>query len=366
MEKSNIVMFYPFISPEAKDELMRTLDSRWIGQGPRVDRFERAFAEKFEIPDDYRAVALNSGSSALDTAIDLLDLGPGDEVITTPLTCTATNIPLLRKGVRLVFADIDPSTLCLSAEDLVSKITAKTKAITNVHLGGIENDLSFVEEQFNIPVIDDCAQAIGIFTKVSFSCYSFQAIKTLTTGDGGMLVCNNAEAAHTAKLLRWFGIDRDVKRAARWQPYVAREITHDIERLGHKRQMTDLAAALGLGGLKAYDRIIAAREAIFDIYRDIRTPGFRLVDAAPGKKNVYWLATAIVDRRDAFVEKLQGHGIETNTVHVRNDIYRIFGGNRHNLPVMNDLEESYISIPIHNHMTTDDAFYIRKAIEEGW
>jgi perosamine synthetase len=181
-----------------------------------------------------------------------------------------------------------------------------------------------------------------------------------------MLVCNNAEAARTAKLLRWFGIDRDAKRAARWQPYVAREITHDIERLGHKRQMTDLAAALGLGGLRAYDRIIAAREAIFDIYRDIRIPGFRLVDAAPGKKNVYWLATAIVDRRDAFVEKLQGHGIETNTVHVRNDIYRIFGGNRNNLPVMNDLEESYISIPIHNHMTTDDAFYIRKAIEEGW
>lgn len=361
-EKKKIVMFHPFVTEAQRKAVNETLKTRWIGQGPKVDQFEEDFKKKFKIP---YAVAVNSGSAAIETVCDLLDLSPGDKVITTPLTCTATNLPFARRGCQLLFADIRKDTLNIdpdSVERLI-ELNPDVKLIINVHLGGIKSDLP---SHASIPTLDDAAQALGIYrgNAANYTAYSFQAIKHITTGDGGMFVCRNEEEYRDAKLLRWFGIDREKKIAANWEPIMhEREMTFDIELLGWKRQMTDIAASMGIEGVKAYDAIMEKRRQIFEVYRSIKVGGFRLVDS---EENVYWLATALVDRRADFRKKLADRGVETNLVQVRNDIYKVFGGQRLTLPNLNEIENQYISIPLHNVMTVEDAQYIKQVIEEGW
>ena len=171
-----IDLFRPYIPEGCKEAMVSTLSTRWIGQGPKCDTFEQMFKAKFNVEFP---VSMNSGSAALETAYELAGITNGDEVITTPLTCTATNIPLLRMGAKIVWADIDKNTLCVNKSDILRKITARTKAIVNVHLGGIDNNLG----DMPVPIISDACQALGVFNG-DYTCCSFQAIKHITTGDG--------------------------------------------------------------------------------------------------------------------------------------------------------------------------------------
>ena len=342
----------PYVPPGAIEEVLDTLNSRWIGQGPKVDRFEKEFEKKFLVEN---AVAVNSGTAALELAYELIGIGPGDEVITTPLTCTATNIPLVRRGARIVFADIRKDNLNIDKEDIRRKITARTKAIVMVNLNGIDSQPEVFfrpgpGDDLRIRVVVDSAQALGNFGG-DYTVCSFQAIKQITTGDGGMLVCRDPEDACKAKLLRWFGIDRELKIKNNWQPYKQRAILYDIELAGYKFQMNDIAASLGLAGLRAYDDILEHRRAVFEIYRQ-RLP---VVD---GENNRYGYACLLVENRDSFAEAMAAAGIETNVLQVRNDAYRIFLPFRTTLPNMDWVEPRYICIPLHNHLTLDDARYI--------
>lgn len=340
------------------------LHSRFIGQGPKVDLFEREFEKRFKLVEK-SAVSVNSGTAALETAYDLIGLKAGDEVISTPLTCTATNIPLIRRGVKIVWADILPSTLCIDPVDVHAKITPKTKAIVQVHLGGIMADVGFQ----HVPVVSDAAQALGIFNG-DFTCNSFQSIKHITTGDGGMLVIhqrngNNERDRNNAKLLRWFGIDREKKIRNNWQAFRERAMTFDIQIPGHKRHMTDIAAAMGIAGLLHYDHVIDTRARQFQIYKE-RLSGFAGITVVDGSKNTHWLATILVENRDEFAKAMFEADIDTNLVQLRNDIFKLFGGKRADLPVMNELEEKYISIPIGPHLTDENIHYVCDRIQEGW
>ena len=352
-----IDLFYPYVPREAIDEVVDTLHSRFVGQGPRVERFEKEFCNLFGVR---YAISLNSGTSALETAYDLIGLKEDDEVITTPLTCTATNLPLVRRKCKIVWADIDENTLCISPKDVEFKTTPNTKAIVQVHLGGIKSMVQYSE----VPIVSDACQALGIFSG-DYSCFSFQAIKHITTGDGGMLVVHSERQRNEAKLLRWFGIDRDKKIRNDWQAYKERRMTFDIKFPGMKRHMTDIAAAMGIAGLKHYEDIISHRQNIFGIYKNglQGIDGIRLVD---GIENTYWLATVIVERRDDFAKMMFAEDIDTNMVQVRNDIYKIFGGKRAELPIMNELEDKYISIPLNMKVTEDDANFIVGKIKGGW
>ncbi len=360
-----IDLFRPYVP---YDECMRNLGevlrSRYVGQGPKVDLFERAFERKFGISKK-NAIFLNSGTAALETVHDLLGLKAGDEVITSPLTCTATNIPLVRRGVKIVWADILPDTLCIDPIDVHSKITKKTKAVVQIHLGGIKADVGHL----HVPVISDAAQALGIFNG-DFTACSFQAIKHITSGDGGMLIChsatrNNERDRNNAKLLRWFGIDREKKVRNHWQAYTERKMTFDIQLPGHKRQPTDIDAAMAFAGLEKYDFIMEIRSRQFAIYKERleSIDGIKLVD---GPENKYWLATVLVERRDDFAKAMFEADIDTNLVQLRNDIFKLFGGTRTDLPVMNELEGKYISIPLGPHLRDDDILYVCEKIKEGW
>lgn len=352
-----IDLFYPFVPREAIEAVDDVLRSRFIGQGPKVDQFEKEFCKFFNVK---YAVSVNSGTSALETAYDLIGLKEGDEVISTPLTCTATNLPLIRRGVKIVWADILESTLCIDPLDVKSKLTDKTKAIVQVHLGGIKADVGMS----HIPIVSDAAQALGIFTG-NYTCCSFQAIKHLTTCDGGMIVTDTERHRNEAKLLRWFGIDRSKKIKNNWQAYRERKMTFDIKFPGTKRHMTDVDAAMGIVGLKNYTMVIQHRKNIFNIYKEglKGLDGIKLID---GAENTYWLATVLVERRDDFAKMMFENDIDTNVVQVRNDIYKVFGGKRTDLPVMNSVEDKYLSIPLTMNVTEENAQYIVDMIQRGW
>lgn len=350
----NIPLFYPHIPGNTAIEIAKVLEGKWIGQGDKVEEFEQAIGAKFNLK---YPLFVNSGTSGLELSYELLNLKPGDEVITTPLSCTATNIPLLRRGIKIVWADIYPTTLCLNPHDVKNKITKKTKAIVNVDLGGVRSDIG----KMPVPVVTDAAQAIGA-NHGDYVVYSFQAIKHFTTADGGLLACPTKNDYIRAKKLRWFGIDRDKKAKAGWQAYKERQMTFDIEEAGFKYQPTNIDAVMGLCGLAEYDKILAHRKEIFTFYKT-ELDNFHGITVVDGEENVYWLATLLVPNRDEFAKRLAEAGIETNLVQLRNDIFKIFGGKRQNLPGMDYVEDKYISIPLHTHMTMSDAEYIVKTIK---
>jgi dTDP-4-amino-4,6-dideoxygalactose transaminase len=352
-----VKLFKHYIPKEAGKEISKLLQGDFIGQGKVVDEFEDEFCRVFK---QAFAISVNSGTAALETAYDLIGLKEGDEVISTPLTCSATNIPLLRKGVNIVWADVLEDTLTIDPWDVRSKITEKTKAIVQVHLGGIKADVGEVQ----IPVVSDACQALGVFNG-TYTCCSFQAIKHITTGDGGMITMRSKEDYHKAKLLRWFGIDREKKIACGWQAYKEREMTFDIEVLGYKRHMNDICATLGLIGLKHYQTILNYRKKLFDIYKNelYGVDGIKLID---GKVNTYWLCTVLVNRRDDFAKMLKENGVETNMVQIRNDLYKIFGGKRAELPVLDRIENQYLSLPIGQHVTENQVKRTCSLIKKGW
>lgn len=348
-------LFYPFIPyTEIMDELSDTLRGRWIGQAHKVDKFEKKFGNKYgyEYP-----LFLNSCSSALELAYHLIGISEGDEVITPVLTCTATNIPLLRRKAKIVFADISDN-LTVSYEDIKKKITKKTKAIIVVSLGGLECDKRIFKlaKEKNIPVVNDAAQYLGK-VQGDYVCYSFQSIKHITTADGGMLVLDNKEEYERAKKLRWFGIDRELKVRHNWQPWERREMTFDIEEAGYKFQPTDIDACFGLAGLKYANPIIKYRKELCEEYQ----ANLHLKTICGG---TCWLMGVITENRDELAAKLKESEIETNVVHLRNDIFEIFGGKRQDLPKMNKLEEKYLYLPLNPFITKKDVKFICKQINK--
>jgi len=352
-----INLFRPYVTEEAIEQVSKVLCSPCITQGSKVDLFEWEFANLFKVDNP---ISVNSGTSALEIAYDLIGLKKGDEVITTPLTCAATNIPLLHRGVKIVWADILEDTLCINPVDVRSKITEKTKAVVQVHLGGVGADVGNVHK----PVVSDACQALGIFTG-DYTCCSFQAIKHITTGDGGMLVVNDIEKYHKAKLMRWFGIDRCRPIVKEWQSYRTRMMNFDIEVLGGKKHMNDIAATLGLIGLTQYSAILEYRRKQFNLYKRLLEgiEGIKIVD---GKANTYWLFTVLVERRDDFAKMLFDADIECNVVNVRNDVYKIFGGKKADLPILASIEDKYVCLPIGMHVTEEDVEYICRQIRKGW
>lgn len=365
----NIVLFRPHVPKEAAAALARCLESRWLGQGPVVANFEEEFATKFAL--GAVAVAVNSGTSALHLAYLLADIGPGDEVITPVFTCTATSIPLLQLGARVRFADVQPATLNIEPASIRARISENTKAIICVHYGGLPCDMDellSISREFGISLIQDNAHALGatyrgkqLANLTPLSMFSFQAIKHITTGDGGMLTVDDPELARKAKRLRWFGIDREAKQAGVWE--------NDITEVGYKYQMTDLAATLGITALDEFDETLALRRRLLRQYADeLRdVAGMHIVGAGfDDREHAAWLATVLVEDRNNLVVKLRGERIESGLVHYRNDMYSVFAASREEFPNMDSIQDKYLCLPLHTHMTPDDVTRVCSVIKRGW
>jgi perosamine synthetase len=368
-EGEGIMLFYPHVPKTAIAAVTEVLQSRWIGQGPKVAQFESEFEAKFA--GKGKALAVGSGTDALHLAYILAGLKPGDEVITPVFTCTATTIPFLYMGVIFRFADVDPKTLNINVNHVRELVNDRTRAIVCVHYGGLPCDMDellAIGKEYNIPVIEDAAHALGATyrgKKVGeispFTMFSFQAIKALTTGDGGMLVLQDRDIVPQAERIRWFGIDRSNKQKGTWE--------NDIWEVGYKYQMTDIGAAMGLAGLHEFDQTLATRQKLFQAYRRglKGAEGITLMGAdATDRTHAAWLCTALVERRENFMKKLRDRKVESGQVHYRNDRYSVLGGRRDDLPHMDAIEENYIVLPLHMHMKEQDVDYVCDVIKSGW
>jgi perosamine synthetase len=369
-ESEGIVLFHPHVPERAIEGVTEVLHSRWIGQGPKVAQFEKEFTQRFAGAGT--SIAVGSGTDALHLAYILAGLKPGDQVIVPVFTCTATNIPFLYMGVIVRFADVDPETLNINVAHVRALMNEKTKAIVCVHYGGLPCDmdeLHTIAKEYNIPVIEDAAHAPGATYKgkkigeiSQFTMYSFQAIKHITTGDGGMLTIQDHSLIPMAERIRWFGIDRSNKQKGTWE--------NDITEVGYKYQMTDISAAMGLASLHEFDDILSHRQKLFEAYKVglAGANGIKLIGTqATDRTHAAWLCTALVEKNRAdFMRSLRDKKIESSQVHYRNDRYSIFGGRRNDLPNMDAIEENYIVLPLHTKMTTDNVAYICDVVKQGW
>ena len=363
------VLFHPYISKNSLKNVRRVLSGRWIGQGPLVDKFENKFQTMFG--KKHFCLSTGSGTDALHLSYLLAGLKKGDEVIAPLFTCTATNIPFLYMGVKIKFADIDPNTMNISVSSVKKLVNKKTKAIICMHYGGLPCDIDELQKicnKFKIPLIEDAAHALGATFKKKpigsisdFTMFSFQAIKHITTADGGMLCIKNKNLIKKAKRIRWFGIDREKKQNATWE--------NDIFEVGYKYQMTDLGASIGIEGLKDFKKILSYRNQIFEIYRDklFKNKNILCVDKDDGKRtHAAWLFTIISRKKDLIQKKLREKRIETNQVHFRNDKYSIFKkfvkGKK--FPNMDYAENKYLAIPVHHKVSIKKAKYIADLINK--
>lgn len=343
-----IGLFKPYMSWRARFYAFKVLLGDMIGEGPVVKQFEKEFSERFDLTT--YGVAVNSGTSALELAYYLAGIGPECEVITTVLTCTATNIPLLHTGCKVVFADIDED-LNISVQDVESKITPRTKAIVFTHFGGNNRGLHQLVrlcEKRKITLIEDAAQAVGsnFWGRADFTAVSFQAIKSLTSVDGGMLICRREEDRLRARKLRWYGYDRDLKHKTG---------DTDLTEAGWKFHMNDMTAAVGLGNLRAFDKPLRHRLKLAKVYKQY------------GITCHSWLAIGMLKPTSSlgvFRMQMAENGIDVGQHHFRNDKYTIFKNSKTQLPKMDELENLYVFLPYHTGVSTVQAHRIGKLYQQ--
>lgn len=331
-------LFKPFMSYEAIENVNRVLRSEQIAEGEEVKLFEKELGEKLK---KQNILTMNSGTSALELAYELAGIGVGDEVITPVLTCTATNLPLIHRGAKIVFADTYYD-LNVDIDDVKRKITDQTKAIVFVHFGGNSRGLKELVELCNergIKLIEDAAQAIGSYYwgVGDFTAVSLQAIKTITSGDGGLLITKSREDYERAKRLRWFGIDRDAKQ---------RGENPDVTEAGYKYHMNNISAGIGRGNLLHLDGLMKHQEMLAGIYRSY------------GLFAHTWLAGGRTDNYEALRKELNEAGFEMGQHHYRNDRYSVFGGIVSDCTIMDEIETKYFFVPFHFDIDYKDAHTI--------
>ena len=366
--KNTVSLFYPHIPKNYLKVLKKVFSGRWVGQGPLVDKLEKIFSTKFA--NNMSSVAVGSGTDALHLAYILSEIKKDDEIICPIFTCTATNIPLLYIGAKIKFADVNPDTLNISIESVKNLITKKTKAIVFVNYAGLPcelNELNKIAKKNKLILIQDAAQSLGatykkksITSYADYTIFSFQAIKHVTSGDGGMLVLKNKNLAKKALRIRWFGIDRPKKQGGTWE--------NDIKEVGYKYQMTDIGASILLESIKEFKKITAHRKKIFNTYLKnlSKNKKIKIVNSKGNFVHAHWIFTIILDRKDFLQKKLRLKSIETNQVHFRNDKYSIFNKfvKNRKFKNMDKVENKYLTLPIHTKMNVADAFKISNLINK--
>jgi len=394
--KENIIpLFKVFMANETSEEVSKVLMSGFIGQGPKVEDFESLLKGYF---NNSNVVTTNAATSAEHIALHMLKrpeknvkgyhgvafvenqwdgIGPEDEVLTTPLTCTATNWPILANGMKLKWVDVDPNTCNMDLDDLERKISPTTKVIMVVHWGGYPVDLDRLKEiqekayqlhGFKPAVIEDCAHAFGSTykgTKIgshgNICTFSFQAIKHLTTGDGGCALFPYENQVKRAKLLRWYGIDREDNRKDF-------RCESDISEYGFKFHMNDINATIGINNLPGVKVNINTTIDNANFYNQelADVSGVTLLENKSDRQSSYWIYTMKVERQQDFMDKMKECNIMVSRVHERNDIHSCMSEFKTDLPNLDKLVKEMICIPVGWWVTPEDRQYIVDCIKDGW
>lgn len=358
------------ISKNAINYIKNVLDTTFLSEGKLVREFEATLAKQMGFVNP---IAVNSGTTALHLALVLAGIKEGDEVIIPPQTFIATGLAVLMQKATPVFCDIQYDTGNMCPISLESKITDKTKAIIPVHWGGYPCDMDEINEianKNNLLVIEDAAHAIGATYKgelvgslSDFTTFSFQAVKHLTTGDGGAVCCKSENAFERGMRLRWFGIDRKNSK-----PSILGEREYDLKEMGYKYHLNDYAAALGLANLEDIEMILNRRREIADYYdQELKSvPGLTMLKYKNDRVSSYWLYSFHVDNRDSFIKAMKNSNIPTNVMHLRIDENSVFTSKSKELDNMKKYNETQICIPVHSDLSDNDIDAIVSTIKKGW
>lgn len=365
---NNIIpLFKVFMTPELKDELIETLYSGYIGEGPKVLEFEKNLKKYFE---NTNILTLNTGTSALHLAYHLClnDIKNSSkfnfesEVISTPVTCTATNTPIINNFAKIVWADVNPETGNICPKDIERKITKKTKAISMVHWGGnpceIE-EINLIAKKYGIKTIEDGAHSMSMIYKnkkfgsfSDFSILSLQAIKHITSVDGGLIFTKSIEDYERIKLLRWYGINREAKEG------IDLRCELDVAEAGFKFHMNDICALIGNANFKFVDKIVNKHRQNAKFYDNVFEGKVDYVKQNKDGQSSYWLYTINVKNRDELMLKLKDLGIMSSKVHARNDTHSMFKDFRVDLPGVDKFNQTHLCIPVGWWLTESDLNFI--------
>lgn len=365
-----IPLFSPNLDEKEEEAVIEVLRSHWIGNGPKTLKFERKF---LEFTGARYGVATNSASAALHLALIAAGVKAGDEVITPSFTFVATNHPILMMCAIPVFCDISHDTLCADPNDILKKITIKTKVIIVVHYGGHPVDLKpllAICKEKNISLIEDCAHGSGAYYNGqhvgsigNFGCFSFAAIKNLTTGDGGMIVGKNKKSIEIARTAAWSGISQGT-----WQRAKGKKLKwqYDVESVGWKYQMNDISAAIGIVQLKKLEQNNNKRESITKRYNAafkkidwIETP----VVKKYAKSSYHNYAIKISEKiRDILSDYLGKKGISTSVHYMPSHLYAMYSTYSANVPVTNKVWKEVLLLPIFPDLTQEQQDFIIDSI----
>lgn len=342
-----VVLFKVFMAENVMGPVTKVLASGYIGQGPKVDEFEKELGKFLHNPYVF---TVNSGTSALHLSLRLANVGTGDEIITTAMTCTATNWAILHAGAKIVWADIDPNTGNIDPQSVKKNLTSKTKAIMVVDWGGYPVDINAIRKAApGISIIEDAAHAFGSVYKkkmvgnaADFTCFSFQAIKHLTTIDGGAVAVRKKKDYDRGILLRWYGIDRKAERRT------DERIEIDVPEWGYKFHMNDVNATVGLENLKHVKKILAAHRdnALFYKNQLKGVKGVELMQESKGDLSSYWLFTIKVKNRKEFMDYMKKNNVMVSQVHRRNDTHPTVAQFKKALPGVDKFTSEMICIPV--------------------
>ncbi|WP_222936293.1 DegT/DnrJ/EryC1/StrS family aminotransferase [Pseudomonas proteolytica] len=366
---SNNIPMLPLVkvAMPPKEVLMPALESvlysGMIGEGEFVYRFEAAFSEVFGLQN---IVATSSGTAALHLAMLLSEIEPGDEVITTSMTAEPTNTTILQMGATPIFADVDSLTGNLDPASVESLITNKTKAICVVHYAGYParlNDLRAIADRHGLSLIEDCAHALGaqydqkpIGTIGDYAIYSFQAIKHMTTVDGGALLVKDPAKIEEARRLRWFGLAKGVPRT---------EV--DITRVGYKYNMHNVAAVIGLKQLEFVAPLLARHQANGRYFDQALqgVSGLATAKYESNAKSAYWLYTLLADDSDSVERILAEQHVMASKLHRPNHFHSVFKGFARALPQLDSFYKKLVHVPCGWWVSDEDRQRIVSALRRG-
>ena len=373
-----IPLFKVAMSNQVTDELAKVLSSGTITQGPQVEKFEKALQEYFQYP---YILTVNSATSGLTLALKMLNLAPTDTILCAPLTCFATTSAVLANHYRIQWVDVDIHTYNISIEDCKAKMDANTKALCFVHWAGnpvpfywIEHLIEYCRNTFGntLHVIEDCAHAFGATRRYNLktskfigtegkttAVYSLQAIKHLTTGDGGLMFLKNKTDYERAKLLRWYGISREQRFGgdARLEP--------NISEAGFKYHMNDINATIGLVNLPLAISNVEKHRRVARYYNEIFKE-YTSMQISEGSTPSYWIYSLRVPNKESFTLYMTSRDISVSQVHKRNDLNTCVVSYQCPLPHLDFLETELVSIPCGWWLTQADIYKIGLAVVEWY
>ena len=368
----------PDLGEEEKQQVLETLDSGWLTTGPKTKRLEEEFAGYLGVP---HALAVNSGTAGLHLALEACGIGPGQEVITSPYTFTATAEVVRYLGAETVFVDIDPVTFNLNPDLLEAAVSGRTRAILPVHFGGQACDMDPIMEiarRHDLKVVEDAAHALPASYRGRMighigdaTVFSFYVTKSLATGEGGMIATASAALAERIKIMRLHGIDRDV-----WDRYNSEKPQwfYQVVAPGFKYNLSDLAAAVGIAQLKKVERFQKRRQEIAERYSKafaslpLRVP--RL--SSPADRHAWHLYVIQLDlekislTRDEFVARMTRKGIGTSVhfipLHIQPYWRERYGHAPEDFPVALNCYRRAVSLPIYSKMSNEDVQRVIEAV----